>query len=377
MDVCCDAELYGTVGGIRLKHLSLDLQFFAGEKTEKATPKKRRDARKKGQTAKSQDIVTAVMLLAVFLFLYFGASSIGSPMMSLFRQAFSKYMLQDVTEQSVGKLMTGVMKQLASMLLPVMAVALLAGVIGNVAQTGLLFTGEGLKPNINKINPVAGLKRIFSIRALVELLKSVLKMAVVGAVAFYVIWTNIQDISGLPFKSAGDTLGAVGHLAVITGISASVALFVLAVLDYLYQRFDFEKNIRMSKQEIKEEFKNMEGDPLIKSKIRQKQREMAMQRMMQEVPNADVVITNPTHFAVCLRYDEAKSDAPIVVAKGADFLAQKIKSVAKEHDIVMLENRPLARALYEQVEVGGRIPEQFFKAVAEILAYVYKIKHKI
>lgn len=210
-----------------------------------------------------------------------------------------------------------------------------------------------------------------------ELLKSVLKMAVVGAVAFYVIWTNIQDISGLPFKSAGDTLGAVGHLAVITGISASVALFVLAVLDYLYQRFDFEKNIRMSKQEIKEEFKNMEGDPLIKSKIRQKQREMAMQRMMQEVPNADVVITNPTHFAVCLRYDEAKSDAPIVVAKGADFLAQKIKSVAKEHDIVMLENRPLARALYEQVEVGGRIPEQFFKAVAEILAYVYKIKHKI
>lgn len=241
MDVCCDAELYGTVGGIRLKHLSLDLQFFAGEKTEKATPKKRRDARKKGQTAKSQDIVTAVMLLAVFLFLYFGASSIGSPMMSLFRLAFSKYMLQDVTEQSVGKLMTGVMKQLASMLLPVMAVALLAGVIGNVAQTGLLFTGEGLKPNINKINPVAGLKRIFSIRALVELLKSVLKMAVVGAVAFYVIWTNIQDISGLPFKSAGDTLGAVGHLAVITGISASVALFVLAVLDYLYQRFDFEK----------------------------------------------------------------------------------------------------------------------------------------
>ena len=377
MDVCCDAELYGTVGGIRLKHLSLDLQFFAGEKTEKATPKKRRDARKKGQTAKSQDIVTAVMLLAVFLFLYFGASSIGSPMMALFRQSFSKYMLQDVTEQSVGKLMTGVMKQLASMLLPVMAVALLAGVIGNVAQTGLLFTGEGLKPNINKINPVAGLKRIFSIRALVELLKSVLKMAVVGAVAFYVIWTNIQDISGLPFKSAGDTLAAVGHLAVITGISASVALFVLAVLDYLYQRFDFEKNIRMSKQEIKEEFKNMEGDPLIKSKIRKKQREMAMQRMMQEVPNADVVITNPTHFAVCLRYDEAKSDAPIVVAKGADFLAQKIKSVAKEHDIVMLENRPLARALYEQVEVGGRIPEQFFKAVAEILAYVYKIKHKI
>ena len=360
MDVCCDAELYGTVGGIRLKHLSLDLQFFAGEKTEKATPKKRRDARKKGQTAKSQDIVTAVMLLAVFLFLYFGASSIGSPMMALFRQAFSKYMLQ-----------------LASMLLPVMAVALLAGVVGNVAQTGLLFTGEGLKPNINKINPVAGLKRIFSIRALVELLKSVLKMAVVGVVAFYVIWANIQDISGLPFKSAGDTLAAVGHLAAITGISASVALFVLAVLDYLYQRFDFEKNIRMSKQEIKEEFKNMEGDPLIKSKIRQKQREMAMRRMMQEVPNADVVITNPTHFAVCLRYDETKSDAPIVVAKGADFLAQKIKSIAKEHDIVMLENRPLARALYEQVEVGGRIPEQFFKAVAEILAYVYKIKHKI
>ncbi|GER65639.1 flagellar biosynthetic protein FlhB [Weizmannia acidilactici] len=360
-----------------MNYLWLDLQFFAGEKTEKATPKKRQEARKKGQAAKSQDVITAISLLAVFLFLSFGASSIGGPMMELLHYSFTKYMLQDVTEQSIRKIFTEIVKQMAAMLLPIMGVAMLAGAIGSLAQTGILFTGEGLRPNLNKINPVAGLKRIFSIRALVELLKSILKMTVIGIVVFAVLWMNISEVSGLSFKSAGAALQSVGHLTLSIGIIASIALFALAILDYLYQRFDFEKNIRMSKQEIKEEFKTTEGDPLIKSKIRQRQREMAMRRMMQEVPNADVVITNPTHFAVCLQYDETKSDAPVVIAKGADFLAQKIKSIAKEHDIVMMENRPLARALYAEVEVGDAIPEQFFKAVAEILAYVYKIKHKI
>ena len=161
------------------------------------------------------------------------------------------------------------------------------------------------------------------------------------------------------------------------GLYAAVALFCIAILDYMYQKYDFEKNIRMSKQDIKDEYKNSEGDPLIKSKIKQKQRQMAMQRMMQEVPNADVVITNPTHFAIALKYDENKSDAPLVVAKGVDFIAQKIKYVAKENEVIMVENRPLARALYDQTEIGQAIPEEFFKAVAEILAFVYKTKGKI
>ena len=172
-------------------------------------------------------------------------------------------------------------------------------------------------------------------------------------------------------------LSLLADISVKMGLYAAIALFAIAILDFMYQKYDFEKNNRMSKQDIKDEYKNSEGDPLIKSKIKQKQRQMAMQRMMQEVPNADVVITNPTHFAIALKYDENKSDAPLVVAKGVDFVAQKIKYIAKENEVVMVENRPLARALYDQTEVGQAIPEEFFKAVAEILAFVYKTKGKI
>lgn len=360
-----------------MKLLSLNLQYFAGEKTEKATPKKRQDVRKKGQTAKSQDVNTAVGLLSIFLFLYFGSSTIDDKLFQLLRLSFTKYMLEDVTEQSVHKIFIDILKEVSSMLIPIMAVALLAGIVSNLAQIGFIFSGEGLKMKIDKINPVTGMKRIFSIRALVELLKSILKMLIIGIVVFAILWANIDDVLNLPYKSVGSSLETIGHLTLLIGLCGSIALFGLAILDYLYQRFDFEKNIRMSKQDIKDEFKSSEGDPLIKSKIKQRQREMAMRRMMQEVPNADVVITNPTHFAICLKYDEEKSDAPIVVAKGADFLAQKIKMIAKEHDVLMVENRPLARALYDQVDVGKAIPEQFFKAVAEILAYVYRMKNKI
>jgi len=161
------------------------------------------------------------------------------------------------------------------------------------------------------------------------------------------------------------------------GIAASLVLLCVSMLDWMYQKFDYEKNLKMSKQDIKDEYKNSEGDPLIKSKIKQRQREMAMRRMMSEIPSADVVITNPTHYAIALKYDEENMDAPRVVAKGTDFIAQKIKMIAKEHDVIMVENRPLARAMYDQVEIGDPVPEEFFKAVAEILAYVYRIKRKI
>lgn len=214
-------------------------------------------------------------------------------------------------------------------------------------------------------------------RAIVELLKSILKILFVGVVTFIVLWTRIDEVLGLSYKSVGDAVKVIINLALQMGVAASIALLFLAVFDFLYQKFDFEKNIRMSKQDIKDEYKNSEGDPLIKSKIKQRQREMAMRRMMQEVPKADVIITNPTHFAICLKYDENKQDAPYVIAKGVDFVAEKIKKIAKEHEIIMVENRPLARALYDQTEIGDAIPEEFFKVVAEILAYVYRIKNKI
>jgi flagellar biosynthetic protein FlhB len=204
-----------------------------------------------------------------------------------------------------------------------------------------------------------------------------LKILFVGAITFLILWTNIEEVLKLSYKSVADALIVVGKLTLQMGVTASVALLFLALIDYLYQKYDFEKSIRMSKQDIKDEYKNTEGDPMIKSRIRQRQREMAMSRMMQEVPNADVVITNPTHFAIALKYDENKLDAPFVVAKGADYLAQKIKFIAGENDIMMVENRPLARALYDQSDLGDPIPEEFFKVVAEILAYVYRMKNKL
>jgi len=361
----------------KLKWLSLDLQFFSGEKTEKATPKKRDDARKKGQTAKSQDVNTAIILLAVFLFLTFSASYIGNIVFDLFNQTFQEYMLMELTENTVQVITMDIMKELALLLGPVMLVALLAGLFSNYIQVGVMFTTKPLEPKLEKIDPIKGFKRIFSLRAIVELLKSILKISFVGAITFVILWMNIDQVLSLSFKSVGDSLATMASLTVQMGIAASLALLFLSLFDFLYQKYDFEKNIRMSKQDLKDEHKNIEGDPLIKSKIKQRQREMAMRRMMQEVPEADVVITNPTHFAIALKYDENKMDAPYVVAKGVDYLAQKIKYIANENDVVMVENRPLARSLYDSAEIGDAVPEEFFKAVAEILAYVYRIKNQM
>jgi len=360
-----------------LKWLSLDLQFFSGEKTEKATPKKRDDARKKGQTAKSQDVNTAIILLAVFLFLTFSASYIGNIVFDLFNQTFQEYMLMELTENTVQVITMDIMKELALLLGPIMLVALLAGLVSNYIQVGVMFTTKPLEPKLEKIDPIKGFKRIFSLRAIVELLKSILKISFVGAITFVILWKNIDQVLSLSFKSVGDSLATMASLTVQMGIAASLALLFLSLFDFLYQKYDFEKNIRMSKQDLKDEHKNIEGDPLIKSKIKQRQREMAMRRMMQEVPEADVVITNPTHFAIALKYDENKMDAPYVVAKGVDYLAQKIKYIATENDVVMVENRPLARSLYDSAEIGDAVPEEFFKAVAEILAYVYRIKNQM
>ena len=358
--------------------LQLDLQFFAGEKTEKATPKKRQDARKKGQILKSQDVTSALVLLSVFLFLLIAASFMRDGIMSFFSQTFSKYMRVDTLSiELVVKVYKEVLSEMAVIILPIMAIAVIAGVIGNFLQFGLLFTTEPLKFDLTKLDPVKGIKRLFSTRALIELLKSVLKISLIGTVTTMILWINISNVLSLSFKSPWAALITVSKLTVLMGIAASIVLLFIAVLDYFYQKFEYEKNLKMSKQDIKDEYKNTEGDPLIKSKIKQRQREMAMRRMMQEVPQADVVITNPTHYAIALKYDEETMDAPKVVAKGTDFIAQKIKLIAKENDVVMVENRPLARAMYDQVEIGQRIPNEFFKAVAEVLAYVYRVKRKI
>ncbi|WAA10730.1 flagellar biosynthesis protein FlhB [Fervidibacillus albus] len=356
---------------------SIDLQFFAGEKTEKATPKKRQEVRKKGQTAKSQEINTAFVLLTVFFALFVFSSYILDHFLALFRETFNEFMLQDVTELSIRSITITIVIEILKALAPVMIAAIVAAFVANYVQVGFLFSSEPLKMKLERLDPIKGAKRIFSIRAIVELLKSLLKISFVGVITFAFLWMNMSEILRLIHKSTWDSLSIIASITGKMGLFSGLALLFLAMFDYIYQRYDFEKNIRMSKQDIKDEMKNTEGDPLIKSKIKQKQREMAMRRMMQEVPKADVVITNPTHYAIALKYDEAEADAPIVVAKGVDYVAQKIIFVAKENDVVTVENRPLARALYAQVEIGETIPEEFFKAVAEILAYVYRLRRNI
>lgn len=359
-----------------MKLLTLDLQFFAQEKTEKATPKKRRDSRKKGQVAKSQDVNTAILLLMVFILLIFMGEFLKNAFTGLYVTSFTEYIHRDVTFPVLQDILIEATGETMKVLAPIMVVAMAAAAGANVLQIGFLFTTEPLKFDLKKIDPIKGAKRIFSLRALVELVKSLLKITIIGFVTFFILWISKDDMMMLALKSADQSIRFFGETTLAMGIAASLALLVLSVLDYAYQRYDYEKNIRMSKQDIKDEHKNIEGDPQIKSKIKERQRQMAMRRMMSEIPEADVVITNPTHYAVAIKYDEELSDAPYVVAKGVDYLALKIRQIAKAHDVAIVENRQLARSLYQDVEIGEEIHEQFYQAVAEVLAYVYRMENR-
>ncbi|UOQ93235.1 flagellar biosynthesis protein FlhB [Halobacillus shinanisalinarum] len=361
-----------------MPYLKLHLQYFAAdEKTEKATPKKREDTRKKGQVPKSQDVNTGFLLLMVFGGLYLFGGQIQEAMMGMYEKSFTEYIYWNVSEEHVFTLFLELTIEMAKALAPIMGIAMVAGIASNLLQVGIMFTGEPLKFDLKKMDPIKGAKKIFSARALVELVKSLLKITMIGVITYAIIWVNKDQMMMTSQKSIEAALAFFARITILMGLASGLALLLLSVLDYLYQRYDHEKNIRMSKKDLKDEHKNMEGDPLIKSKIKEKQRQMSASRMMSEVPGADVVITNPTHYAIAIKYDEAKSDAPFVVAKGVDFVAQKIKEVANANDIIMVENRPLARALYQHSEMDQPIDEQFYKAVAEVLAYVYRLEKKV
>lgn len=355
--------------------IKLDLQYFAAdEKTEKATPKKQQDTRKKGQVPKSQDVNTGFLLLFVFGALFLFGDYMKGTMIGMYKLAFNEHIHRDLTEAQTHSIFVEMTVEITKIIAPIMGVAVVAGIASNLLQVGVMFTGEPLKADLKKLDPIKGAKRIFSARALVELLKSLLKISMVGVITFAIIWVNKDQMMMMSQKSVDVALAFFGTITIIMGLASALALLILSVLDYTYQRYDHEKNIRMSKKDIKDEHKNMEGDPQIKAKIKEKQRQMSAARMMSEVPGADVVITNPTHYAIAIKYDETKADAPMVVAMGVDFLALKIKEIAKSHDVVTVENRPLARALYQHSEIDRPIDEQFFKAVAEVLAYVYQLE---
>jgi flagellar biosynthetic protein FlhB len=352
----------------------LHLQLFAGEKTEKATPKKRNEAREKGQVPKSQDVVAAFILLSAFLVLGVYGVTLHNRLLQMMTSILQNDLSMAVTTENVRTLFLNLTMQGLWLLAPVFLTAIVIAFAGNYFQVGFLFTLEPLKIKLSKINPLEGAKRMFSLRTVVDFLKSVMKMAIVGMIIYLTLWgerDKLMQLARVPVQSA---YAYIASIVFSLGVKIGVTLVIIGVLDYMYQRFDYEKSLKMSKQDIKDEFKNTEGNPLIKSKIREKQRRMALQRMMQEVPKADVVITNPTHFAVALKYEAGQMEAPTVIAKGTDYIALKIREVAKANNIITMENKPLARALYSQVEIGQTIPADLFQAVAEVLAYVYKIK---
>jgi len=345
-----------------------------GEKTEKATPKKREDARKKGQVLKSTEVNTAVTMVAMFAALALFGGAIVSAVKEVLTRYFSTHLGDKLNEYTIPALINEAIRALFGALWPLLLTAVAVGVAINLVQVGFLFTAKTIRPKFSKINPLQGFKRIFSLRSLVELVKSVLKISVVGYVVYSEYMNRFGSFPNL--MSYGVEAGgrAIFDMCMALALKASVALAAIGAADYMYQWYDYEKNLKMSKQEVKDEYKQIEGDPQIKGKIKQKQREISAMRMMQAVPEADVVITNPTHYAVALKYDDKVAAAPVVVAKGKDKLAEKIRDRAREATVEVVENKPIARALYLSAEVGQQIPEDLYQAVAEILAYVYNLR---
>ncbi len=278
---------------------------------------------------------------------------------------------------SIQVLVRGMMLQIGIIVLPVFAAGVFIVFVCDVVQVKWKPTTKPLKPKFSKLNPVSGFKKFLSLNSLVELVKSVLKLAVVGYVVYKYIVDEISQIFILYNISLNQAIGLIGKIVTDLGIRIALLYMLIAFLDYVYQKRKFKKDMKMTKQEVKDEYKNQEGDPQIKGKQKQKMREASMRRMMQQLPEADVVITNPTHYAVAIKYDAEKYDAPYVIAKGEDYLAQRIKDVAKENDIEIVENKPLARMLYANVEVGGLIPPELYQSVAEVLAFVYHLKGKV
>ncbi|ADK85680.1 flagellar biosynthetic protein FlhB [Desulfarculus baarsii DSM 2075] len=347
----------------------------AQEKTEKPTPRRRSKAREKGQVAKSQELGSIGVLFAGLMCLYAFGGFVYDQSATMMTHILSRAAETPVSLAQVHNLSIDLMGHFLRTLAPFMLAVVLAGVAVNVAQTGFMLATSRLRPDLKKINPLEGLKKFVSMRMLVEAIKNTGKICVVGLVAYLVLADELPN-----FPNIGKLGGLTAMLIYIADVCLRIflwslaAMFILAILDYAYQKYQFEKGLKMSKQEIKDEFKQTEGDPHVKSRIRQLQRERAMKRMMAAVPQADVVITNPTHLAVAIFYQAGQMDAPEVVAKGQNKIAERIKALAQENNVPIIEDKPLAQALYKSVEVGQRIPFELFGAVAAILAHVYREK---
>lgn len=346
-------------------------------KTEKATPKRRKDERKKGNIFQSKDVINAASILLIFFTLKISFPYIYEKLAAfLYRTVKEIASIDTITVPIIMEVLRNAIVIILLTAGPVMLVAMVVGIIAAGGQTRFLFSYESMKVKFSRLSPLKGLQRLFSLRSGVELIKSMLKVVVIG----YVLYVGVSDTIGkakqLMYVDISDAVGFILNAILVIAVKVAVIFLGLAVFDYLYQKWDYEKNIKMTKHEIKEEYKHTEGDPLIKGKIKDTQRKISMQRMMQQVLTADVVVRNPTHYAIALKYNAEKSSAPVVVAKGQDHVALRIIDEAEKYHVPVTENRLLARALYENVELNREIPPEYYAALAEILAWVYSLKQE-
>lgn len=345
------------------------------DRTEQATPQHRQEARKKGQVAKSAEITSAAVLLSGLM-----AGRAAGPMMAGQLSSMAAHFLGNLasfqpTPENARLVFIDAVSAGLKTVAPILGAVVVAGLVSNVAQVGFSYNLQPLAPDLTRIDPMKGFARMFSTRSLMELLKSIAKVSIIGCVVWVFLRNQASTVIGLGTVPQDEAGRVAGDLIWQLCVRACSVILVIASIDYIYQRQQFEKSIRMTKQEVKEEFKRSEGDPQIRAAIKQRQREMSRRRMMQDVPTADVVITNPTHYAVALKYDSHKMAAPVVVAKGQRLVAQRIKDIARKHHVPLVENKPVARALFASAEIGNPVPMELYQAVAEILAFVYRLKH--
>lgn len=368
--------------------LKLNLQFFAkdgpgGEKTEPATSKKLNDIRKEGQVAKSKELITAVSLMSLFIILKIYLSKLGTGLIDVYTQVYNS--ISKVVDDSynglpirtAGSVMQQVIIDMIKLVIPILLVAIVIAILGNMLQQKWMVTAKPLQPKFSKISPISRFKRMFSVRQLVELIKSIAMISIIMIVVYNTVKSKMNIL--LTFYDVGlnTALSTIGSIIIDLGIKISAVFLIVGFADLFYQRIKFKNDNMMTKQEIKDEFKNTEGDPQVKGQIKRRMQEVSRRRMMQQLPEADVVITNPTHFAVALKYEPDAGKAPVVIAKGADYLAFQIKDKAKEYNIAIVENKPLARILYHNIDIGMEIPPELYQAVAEILAVVMRTNNRL
>jgi len=363
-------------------HSSMNLQFFAdsaADKTEEATSKKLSDARNEGQVAKSTELVNGAMLFVFFLAIKLFCGYMANGFIKAFYRNYMYISVYSVQIPEIGNVNAMFRRALLDILLltfPIFIFAIVVAFALNVFQVKWKVTTKPLKPKLSKLNPISGFKKIFSLGKLFELVKSVAKIGIIFGVAYSTIASELDTLKILYDMELVSAVIYISNFVINMGIKISAVYLLIGLVDFIYQKLKFKKDMRMSKQEVKDEYKQQEGDPQVKGKIKSKMRETSMRRMMQKMPDADVVITNPTHFACAIQYDKEKAAAPVLIAKGADHLAQKLKDIAKEHNVPIVENKPLARMLYYNVEIDTEIPQELYQMTAEVLAYVYQLKNK-